>query len=266
MTVFARSRSHICRSCRSTSSRDCPPSASTIRNSLPARTSSTPAKPSELSECWIAFPCGSRTDGLSSTITVAFMASDFMPSGAPHPGASRLSLSPLAGRGWRRRRRVRGATRHVLVDQRLIELHVHMHDRPIHVRPEDPLLLDALRRATPAIPRGPVGGDDDQRRAGVMRFDDGGEELRDRRPRGRHDRRRRLQNLGAAEGEEGRRALVDERPDADAGRDRQHRQQRRVARAGADAEVGRAARAGVRDRLAGALNVRHAGPRPRRRR
>src|SRR5207248_11129775 len=30
--------------------------------------------------------------------------------GAPHPGAARRSLSPRAGRGWRRRRRVRGAT------------------------------------------------------------------------------------------------------------------------------------------------------------
>src|ERR1044071_10087818 len=83
MTGFARSRSHICRSCFSTSSRDCSPSASTMRNSLPARTSSTPANPSELSECWMAFPCGSRTDGLSSTMTVAFMRGNCKRSALP---------------------------------------------------------------------------------------------------------------------------------------------------------------------------------------
>src|ERR1041385_2552166 len=74
MTVFARSRSHICCNCLSICSRDCPLSASDSRNTLPARTSSTPAKPSELSECWMALPLGSRADGFSSTVTVAFMA------------------------------------------------------------------------------------------------------------------------------------------------------------------------------------------------
>src|ERR1041385_5361566 len=76
MTVLARRRSHICCNCLSICSRGCPLSASDSRNSLPARTSSTPEKPSELSECWIALPCGSRTDGLSSTVTVAFMDGD----------------------------------------------------------------------------------------------------------------------------------------------------------------------------------------------
>src|SRR5258707_704579 len=66
------------------SSRGCPLSASVTRNSLPARTSSTPSKPSVLNECWIAFPCGSRTDGLSSTMTVAFMvANDTSCGGTP---------------------------------------------------------------------------------------------------------------------------------------------------------------------------------------
>ena len=72
MTVFARSFSHICRICCSTSGRDCPLSANVIRNNLPARTSSTPENPSELSECWIAFPWGSSTECLSSTTTVIF--------------------------------------------------------------------------------------------------------------------------------------------------------------------------------------------------
>ena len=72
MTVFARSFSHICRICCSISGRDCPLSANVMRNSFPARTSSTPENPSELSECWIAFPCGSSTDDLSSTVTVTF--------------------------------------------------------------------------------------------------------------------------------------------------------------------------------------------------
>ena len=72
MTVFARSFSHICRICCSISGRDCPLSANVIRNNFPARTSSTPENPSELSECWIAFPWGSSTDDLSSTTTVTF--------------------------------------------------------------------------------------------------------------------------------------------------------------------------------------------------
>src|SRR5688572_21533172 len=44
-----------------------------MSNTLPCRTAPTPAKPSALSDPWMAWPCGSRTPALRVTVTRAFI-------------------------------------------------------------------------------------------------------------------------------------------------------------------------------------------------
>src|SRR5258705_267231 len=44
-----------------------------ISKYLPCRTSEILGKPSNSTECWIAFPCGSRIPGLRVTYTLAFI-------------------------------------------------------------------------------------------------------------------------------------------------------------------------------------------------
>src|SRR6202040_1586052 len=101
-----------------------------------------------------------------------------------------------------------------LIHQRLIKLNIDVENSTPRVHAENILLLDRLRRAGAAVSGWPVGGDEDQRRGRVVRFDGGGEELSDGGAGSGDHSHGTAGQLGAAEGEESRGAFVDEGVDA----------------------------------------------------
>ena len=105
-------------------------------------------------------------------------------SGAPGPAAARRARRRRRGRrpsgsGAGRRRRPRGCRpRRTSAPRIAVELE----------------LVDRLAGADPAQLRRPVGGEHDQRHAGLVGLDDGGVEVGRRRARGAEDRRRRARS------------------------------------------------------------------------
>src|SRR5437764_5244513 len=142
-------------------------------------------------------------------------------SGSAYTGAPRRSTKSRTRARSPAARPPRITMERSLIDQRFIELDIDAQRADARPRcriargvdAEDRLLLDGLRRAGAAVARRTVGGDEDERQAGVVRLDRRGEHLRHRGPRGGDDRDRTAGELGAAEGEERGGALVDERVD-----------------------------------------------------
>src|SRR4051812_1595994 len=107
----------------------------------------------------------------------------------------------------------------------------HLHE-PLGERAEDLELVDRLPGAGVAQLGRPVGGQHDERHAGLMRLDHAGQQVGQRAPGRARDRDRRARGLGQAQGEEAGRALVDHRVRLDAPVAGQGKRDRRVARPG----------------------------------
>ncbi len=106
-----------------------------------------------------------------------------------------------------------------------------------HKTAEELLLVDGLPRGTVAHFRRTVGGDDEQRRAALLRLDHRRQVVGPGRAAGAEQHHRRAGALGDAEPEKRRRALVQHRRGRDARVRHQRHGERRVARAGRDDRV-----------------------------